>query len=171
MEACFAVAEEAINKQAVRALTALAAPQWTPSVIGTAAAMVAETARHLSAQQIIAQVCCFVLCMQSLVLVFTDGSSTHVIATSASCIFADVSLGLCISACYDFQFSCVLSLLSGGCTLWHFVQIHPDVQQGPTPQACMQVSSAVRKQIQQQVDNASRAVVKVAATASNTGVR
>ncbi|KAL0027923.1 hypothetical protein WJX79_002908 [Trebouxia sp. C0005] len=56
MEVCFAAAEEAVNKQAVRALTALAAPQWTPSVIGTAAAMVAETARHRSAQQIIAQV-------------------------------------------------------------------------------------------------------------------
>ena len=58
MEACFAAAEEAVNKQAVRALTALAAPQWTPSVIGTAAAMVAETATLLSAQQIISQVCC-----------------------------------------------------------------------------------------------------------------
>lgn len=98
MEACFAAAEEAVNKQAVRALTALAAPQWTPSVIGTAAAMVAETARHLSAQQIIAQVCCLLMCMQSLVLVFTDGSGIHVIAMSASCILADVSVVLCISA-------------------------------------------------------------------------
>ena len=68
MEVCFVAAEEAVNKQAVCALTALAAPLWTPSVIGTAAAMVAETARHLSAQQIIAQVCCLEMCMQSLVL-------------------------------------------------------------------------------------------------------
>ena len=86
MEACFAAAEEAVNKQAVRALTALAAPQWTPSVIGTAAAMVAETARHLSAQQIIAQVGCLVLCMHSLIVVFMDGSCIHFFAMSASCI-------------------------------------------------------------------------------------
>ena len=97
MEVCFAAAEEAVKKQAVRALTALAAPHWTPSVIGTAAAMVAETARHLSAQQIIAQVCCLVLCMQSLVLVFTDGSCIHVFVMSASCICAGLSLSLCSS--------------------------------------------------------------------------
>ena len=98
MEVCFVAAEEAVNKQAVRALTALAAPQWTPSVIGTAAAMVAETARLLSAQQIISQVCCLVLCMQSLVLVFTDRSCFHVFAMSASCIVADLSLALCSSS-------------------------------------------------------------------------
>jgi hypothetical protein len=97
MEVCFAAAEEAVKKQAVRALTALAAPHWTPSVIGTAAAMVAETARHLIAQQIIAQVRCLVLCMQSLVLLFTDGSCIHVFVMSASCICAGLSLSLCSS--------------------------------------------------------------------------
>jgi len=62
----------------------------------------------------------------------------------------------------------LLSLLSGVCTLWRFVQLHRDVHQGLTPQACMQVSSAVRKQIQQQVDNASRAVVKAVAVNNNS---
>lgn len=101
MEACFAAAEEAVNKQAVRALTALAAPQWTPSVIGTAAAMVAETARHLSAQQIIAQVCCLLMCMQSLVLVFTDGSGIHVcILHSCRCECSTVHLSLVMTSSF-----------------------------------------------------------------------
>ena len=58
MESCYAAAEEAINKQAGRALAALAPPHWTPSVIGTAAAIVAGAAKPLCAQHIIAQVSC-----------------------------------------------------------------------------------------------------------------
>lgn len=68
MESCYAAAEEAINKQAVRALAALAPPHWTPAVIGTAAAIVAGAAKPLCAQQIIAQVCCVAYCIGKVVL-------------------------------------------------------------------------------------------------------
>jgi len=56
MEVCYAAAEKLVDSQAVRALAALSPPHWTPSVIGTAAAVVAEAAKPLCAQQLIAQV-------------------------------------------------------------------------------------------------------------------
>ena len=56
MEVCYAAAERQIDAQAVRALAALSPPHWSQPVIGTAAAVITEAAKHLCAQQIIAQV-------------------------------------------------------------------------------------------------------------------
>ena len=56
MEICFTVAENYIERQSVRALAALATPGWTKAVIGTAAAMVIETARPMCAKQLIVEV-------------------------------------------------------------------------------------------------------------------
>lgn len=56
MEACFAAAEKQIERQSVCALAALAPPEWTKSVIGTAAAMILETSRPMCAKQLIQEV-------------------------------------------------------------------------------------------------------------------
>lgn len=56
MEECYAEAARLVAIQAVRALAALSPPHWTATVIGTAAALVAEAANQLCAQQIVAQV-------------------------------------------------------------------------------------------------------------------
>lgn len=53
---CFTAAEKYIESQSVRALVALATPLWTKAVVGTAAAMVVETARPLCAKQLIVEV-------------------------------------------------------------------------------------------------------------------
>lgn len=56
MEMCFDAAEKYIESQSVRALAALAAPAWTKAVVGTAAAMVVESATPMCAKQLILEV-------------------------------------------------------------------------------------------------------------------
>ena len=56
MGECYVEAAKFIDQQAVRALAALSPPSWTAAVIGSAAAIVAETAKGSSAQQIVSQV-------------------------------------------------------------------------------------------------------------------
>ena len=56
MQDSYAAAERCVERQAVRALAALAPPHWTAHVIGTAAALVAESAKQRCAQQIVQQV-------------------------------------------------------------------------------------------------------------------
>ena len=56
MEVCFAAAERHVEQQSVRALAALGPPDWTKSVIGTAAAMILETSRPMCAKQLIQEV-------------------------------------------------------------------------------------------------------------------
>ena len=58
METCFEAAKKYIESQSVRALAALAPPAWTKAVIGTAAAMVVESAIPVCAKQLISEVCC-----------------------------------------------------------------------------------------------------------------
>ncbi|KAL3158178.1 hypothetical protein ABBQ32_011767 [Trebouxia sp. C0010 RCD-2024] len=56
MEMCFEAAKTYIESQSVHALAALAHPAWTKAVIGTAAAMVVETATPMCAKQLILEV-------------------------------------------------------------------------------------------------------------------
>ena len=56
MDVSFAAAEKYIESQSVRALAALAPPTWTQAVVGTAAAMILETARPICAKQLIQEV-------------------------------------------------------------------------------------------------------------------
>lgn len=56
MEMCFTAAEKYIERQSVHTLAALATPGWTKAVVGTAAAMVIETARPMCAKQLIVEV-------------------------------------------------------------------------------------------------------------------
>lgn len=83
MEESFAASSRYIEQQAVRAVAALASPAWTAHIIGTAAALVAENAKKICAQQIIHQVrtlglnshttCCFPFCA----FVMTTWRSTY----------------------------------------------------------------------------------------------
>ena len=56
LDKCYNEAAKVVDQQAVRALAALSPPSWTAAVIGSAAAIVAETAKGSSAQQIVSQV-------------------------------------------------------------------------------------------------------------------
>ena len=83
MEESFVASSKYIEQQAVRAVAALASPAWTAHIIGTAAALVAENAKKICAQQIIHQVmslglnshttCCFPFCA----FVMTTWRSTY----------------------------------------------------------------------------------------------
>lgn len=56
MEMCFTAAEKYIEMKSVHALVALSTPGWTKAVVGTAAAMVIETARPMCARQLMVEV-------------------------------------------------------------------------------------------------------------------
>lgn len=60
IEDSFAASSSFIERQAVRAVAALSPHSWTSQVIGTAAALVAETAQRTCAQQILHQVAAIV---------------------------------------------------------------------------------------------------------------
>ena len=112
MEVCFGAAEKYVESQSVRALAAMATPAWTKAVIGTAAAMVIETARPMCAKQLILEV--------------------------------------------------MLVTLSCSVLQHHSLLLRPPLVDHHCVLALLQVPTTVRKQIQQQLDSTTSAVIKAA---------